>query len=179
MIPQVILLCFEFFKTGLFSIGGGLATLPFLYDISRRTGWYTTSDISDMIAISESTPGPLGVNMSTYIGFKMYGVWGGILTTIMLVLPSVIVIILVARLLDKFRDSKYVMGTMYGIRPASFAMICVAAVTVTELAFVSNGALSIKALILGVIIALTYWKFKLHPIFYICAAAAVGIIFKF
>ena len=177
--PQVLLLCWEFFKTGLFSIGGGLATLPFLYDISRRTGWYTTSDISNMVAISESTPGPMGVNMSTYIGFKMYGVWGGILTTFMLVLPSVIVIIIVAKLLDKFKDSKYVKGAMYGIRPASFAMICVAGAMVTELAFIPDGAFSIKALILGIAIALAYWKFKLHPIFYVCAAAAVGIIFQF
>ena len=85
----------EFFKAGLFAVGGGLATLPFLYDISQRTGWFTAEDIANMIAISESTPGPLGVNMATYAGFQALGIPGGIYTTLSLTAPAIIVISIV------------------------------------------------------------------------------------
>ena len=98
----LILLFLEFFKTGLFSVGGGLATLPFLYEISDSTGWFSHADIADMIAISESTPGAIGINMSTYAGYKTMGFAGGIIATIALALPSFIVILIVAAFLKKF-----------------------------------------------------------------------------
>ena len=89
-------LFWEFFKAGLFSVGGGLATLPFLYDISDRLGWFTHAQIADMLAISESTPGPIGVNMATYAGFTSAGIPGGVVATLGLVTPSVIVILIIA-----------------------------------------------------------------------------------
>ena len=98
-------LMFEFFKTGLFSVGGGLATLPFLYEMSDKTGWFTHADIADMIAISESTPGAIGINMSTYAGYKTAGIPGGILASLSLAAPSVIIILIIARFLKKFRDN--------------------------------------------------------------------------
>ena len=119
----LLLLCYEFFKTGLFAIGGGLATLPFLYEISDRYGWFSHADIADMIAISESTPGAIGINMSTYAGYTTGGIMGGILASLSLAAPSVIIILIVARFLEKFRDSRYVNRAFYGLRPASIAMI--------------------------------------------------------
>ena len=119
-------LFWEFFKTGLFAIGGGMATLPFLYDMADKTGWFTRAQLADMIAVSESTPGPIGVNMATYVGFLTGGVPGAVTATIGLIAPSVIVILIVAAFLQAFRDSKYVAGAFYGLRPASTALITAA-----------------------------------------------------
>ena len=110
-------LFWEFFKTGLFAIGGGLATLPFLRDISLKYPWFTPEDLLNMIAVSESTPGPLGVNSATYAGFHAAGVPGALVATCSLVLPSVIIIILVSRALTRFRDSKLVQDGFYGLPP--------------------------------------------------------------
>ncbi len=130
-------LILEFAKTGLFSVGGGLATLPFLYEMSDRTGWFSHADIADMIAVSESTPGAIGINMSTYAGFKTAGIPGGILATLGLALPSVIVILLIAKFLKHFRNNRYVDGAFYGLRPASIAMITAAGINVAEVALVN------------------------------------------
>ena len=107
-------LFWEFFKTGLFAIGGGMATVPFLQEISARTGWFTASDLADMIAVSESTPGPIGINMATYVGYTTVhnhygpfaGILGGVIATIGLVTPSVIIILIIAKFLEKFRDNR-------------------------------------------------------------------------
>ena len=182
-------LIWEFFKTGLFAIGGGLATLPFLYDISRRTGWYTTADITNMIAVSESTPGPMGVNMSTYVGYHIAGIPGALTTTLSLVFPSVVIIIIVANFLKRFQENNTVKHAMYGIRPASVAMITYAGLLVARVALLreeayrASGAIadlfSVKAILLAAVVLVTYLKFKKHPIVYILAAALIGIVFKF
>lgn len=186
---QLLLLFVEFFKTGLFALGGGLATLPFLYDIADRYNWFTRESIMDMLAISESTPGPIGVNMSTYAGFNMGGVLGGIIATMGLVLPSLIIILIVARVLEKFKGNIYVDHAFYGIRPAVCALIAVAAFNVIKetLFNISEFLLSknilelldIKAIILFVVLLFATNKYKKHPIVYIGIAALVGIIFKF
>ena len=119
-------LFWEFFKTGLFAVGGGLATLPFLQDMAERTGWFTHAQLADMLAVSESTPGPIGVNMATYVGFTTGGVPGALVATLGLVTPSVIVILIVAAFLKAFRDSKWVSGAFYGLRPASTALVAAA-----------------------------------------------------
>ena len=124
-------LFYEFFKTGLFAIGGGMATLPFLKDIGASTGWYTYSDLLNMLAVSESTPGPIGINMATYVGFTVAGVPGAIVSTLGEVTPSIIIILIIAALLKNFRDNRYVNMAFYGLRPASSGLIggaCVAVV---------------------------------------------------
>ena len=137
----------EFFKAGLFAVGGGLATLPFLYDISQRTGWFTAEDIANMIAISESTPGPLGVNMATYAGFEALGIPGGIYTTLSLTAPAIIVISIVYSILKKFRESEIMGRIFYGLRPASTALIAAAGLGVAKISllnlplFEASGAL--------------------------------------
>ena len=145
-----LLLFYEFFKTGLFAVGGGLATLPFLYDMAaRHPEWFTTSQLADMVAVSESTPGPLGVNMATYVGFITGGIPGALVSTIGLVAPSIIIILIVAAFLKRFRDSKLVNAVFYGLRPASTAMVSSAGVSVAALALVNTGAVGL---------ALVNWK---------------------
>ena len=179
----------EFFKTGLFSVGGGLATLPFLYEISGSTGWFTHADIADMIAISESTPGAIGINMSTYAGYQTAGFIGGIIATVSLALPSFIVILIVAKFLDKFKGNRYVDAAFYGLRPASIAMISAAGINVVKIALINIpafmeshniGQLIVwKGLILAVIIFVARKKLKLHPIVFIAASAVTGVVFRF
>ena len=182
-------LIFEFAQTGLFSVGGGLATLPFLYEISNNTGWFSHADIADMIAISESTPGPIGINMSTYAGFKTAGVLGGILASFGLALPSIIITLIIARFLNKFRDNPLVEGAFYGLRPASIAMITAAGLNVAKVALVNLEAYGLtgnlgdlfvwKALILAALIFIGQKKLKWHPVVFIAISAVVGILFQF
>ena len=123
-------LLWEFFKTGLFAIGGGMATLPFLKNIGLSTGWYSQTDLMNMLAVSESTPGPIGINMATYVGFTVCGVPGAVIATVGELTPSIIVILIVAAMLAKFRDSKLVSNALYGLRPASTGLIAAACIDV-------------------------------------------------
>lgn len=191
-------LFWEFFKTGLFAIGGGLATVPFLQDISAKTGWYTAGQLADMIAVSESTPGPMGVNMATYVGFTVgsqelggpvMGVVAAIIATLGLVAPSVIVIMIVAYFLKRFRSSKLVDGALYGLRPASVALISAAGVDIVLIAVlrvdsiyqIAQAALSWKALALAALVYVSTHIKKLknlHPIWFIAASAVIGVVLK-
>ena len=191
-------LFWEFFKTGLFAIGGGLATVPFLQDISAKTGWYTAGQLADMIAVSESTPGPMGVNLATYVGFTVgsqelggpvMGIVAAIIATLGLVAPSVIVIMIVAYFLKRFRSSKLVDGALYGLRPASVALISAAGVDIVLIAVlrvdsiyqIAQAALSWKALALAALVYVSTHIKKLkslHPIWFIAASAVIGVVLK-
>ena len=170
-----------------------MATLPFLYNISDSTGWFTHAQLADMIAVSESTPGPIGVNMATYVGFTTAGVPGAVVATVGLVTPSVIVILIIARVLAAFRQNRYVDAAFYGLRPCSVALIAAAGLMVVKIAlfdftlFHQTGrfldVFNIKALILAaVLLTLTRGVKKLkklHPVIYILASAVVGVVFSF
>ena len=181
-------LIIEFFKTGLFSVGGGLATLPFLYEMSTNTGWYTHADIADMIAISESTPGAIGINMSTYAGYTTAGVAGGFCATFGLALPSLIIILIIAKFLDKFNDNKYVKNAFYGLRPASIAMITAALLNVVRVALLDIAAYGEKGnilslirpipILMAVILYFVMKKIKWHPVIFLAISAVIGIILK-
>ena len=195
-------LFWEFFKTGLFAVGGGMATLPFLKDIGQSTGWYTYTDLMNMLAVSESTPGPIGINMATYVGFTVRGVPGAIIATLGEITPSIIVILIVAAMLKKFRDSKLVNNAFYGLRPASTGLIGAACVAVVleVLTYVTvqtpagsmvnsfslaegSGLLNWPGLLLAaVLLVLTNWvkpTKKLHPNVFIGISAVVGVVFQF
>ena len=186
---KLLQMMLAFFKTGLFSVGGGLATLPFLYEISDTYGWFSHADVADMIAISESTPGAIGINMSTYAGFQTAGVIGGILATLSLAAPSLIIILIIARFLKKFRDNPMVEGAFYGLRPASIAMITPAGINVAKVALVNLSAYAAsgqigdlfiwKAIILGVLVFIGKRKLKWSPIVFLAISAVVGIVFRF
>ena len=182
-------LFYEFAKVGLFAIGGGLATLPFLYDMADTIGWFTASDVANMIAISESTPGPIGINMATYAGYITAGVPGGIVATLGLISPSILVILIIARMLGKFKDSPLVQKGLYGLRPASVALVAAAGVSVAEVTLVSlpsieagawSSAVIWPAVALGVVIFAAQRKFpKIHPVAFIVFAGVVGAVFRF
>ena len=188
-------LFFEFAKTGLFAVGGGLATIPFLQDLGARTGWFTNSELTTMIAVSESTPGPMGVNMATYVGFKIAGVHhipgviGAAVATLGLIFPSIVIILIIAGFLQRFRQSKAVEAVFYGLRPASTALIASAGLTVAAAVLVTVGggavhtlAIHWPALILAaaVFIAMRYTPLKkLHPIVFIVASALLGAVLQF
>ncbi len=185
-------LFWEFFKVGLFSIGGGMATLPFLYDLGERSGWFTMAEVADMLAVSESTPGPIGVNMATYVGFRCGGVPGGVVATLGLVAPSILVILLIALALEKFRDNRYVNGAFYTLRPASAALIAAAGWSVLVLVlkngetYAASGRLAdllrwesllVFAVLFGVINGIKAAK-KLHPAVFLLLSAVAGIVLR-
>ncbi|MCR5715560.1 MAG: chromate transporter [Lachnospiraceae bacterium] len=181
-------LFYEFFKTGLFAVGGGLATLPFLYDIGDKTGWYNAGDLADMVAISESTPGPIGVNMATYVGFTSAGIPGAVIATLGLIAPSIIIIIIVAKILAKFKENKYVQYLFYGLRAASVGMIAAAGVLVLQMAVFCSGSIDFTtsilsqinwiAILLGVILFFAMRKVSWHPVVFIAASAVVGVVLQ-
>jgi chromate transporter len=182
---NLILLCLEFFKTGLLSIGGGLATLPFLYEMADKYPWFTRSQLSDMIAVSESTPGPMGVNMATYAGYSTAGIPGAVLATFSLVLPSILVILLVARFLEHFQNSVWVKRVLEGLRPASVGLIAAAGWGILKIALLTERAdssfgwmLNYRSMVLCVALAVLYHFFqkKWHPIVFIGLGAVAGLV---
>lgn len=168
-----LLLLFEFFKIGLFAIGGGLVTVPFLFDLAEKYDWFTASELTDMIAISESTPGPIGVNMATFAGFKSAGIMGAIVATFGLVLPSVIIIIWVARLMQKYSGNDRTHAILEGIRPAVLALILFAGLQVARIAL--NGSLEIL-MFAALLSMMRLWKQS--PVLYLGLAAVLGIALK-
>lgn len=182
-------LFYEFAKVGLFAIGGGLATLPFLYDMAETIGWFTAVDVANMIAVSESTPGALGINMATYAGYITAGVPGGIAATLGLISPSIVIILIIARMLSKFKDAPLVQKALYGLRPASVALVAAAGVSVAEVTLVSlpsiregawGSAVVWPAVALGAVIFIAQRRFpKIHPVAFIVFAGVVGAVFRF
>lgn len=181
-------LFWEFFKTGLFSIGGGLATLPFLSRIGETYGWFTQADLANMLAVSESTPGPIGVNMATYVGTTVGGIPGGIIATFGLVLPSFLIILIVAKLMSRFKENRFVQSSMSVLRPASVGMISAAVIGVLLTVLFDNAALGTGNLIgffrftelaVFAVLLCVYLKFnKLHPVVILLIGAAAGIALK-
>lgn len=181
-------LFYEFFKIGLFAIGGGLATLPFLQELSEKTGWYTTEMLANMIAVSESTPGPIGINMATYTGFQAGGVLGGIVATLSLVCPSIIVCVLIAKMLDKFNDSKYVKSVFNVLRPVVVGLIAAAGYQIFKISIIRlelfresgfwANLLDWKAAVIFVVLFILIMKWKKHPLVFVAIGAAVGIILR-
>ena len=179
-----LLLFAEFFKTGLFAIGGGLVTVPYLFEMANKYTWFTPQQLTDMIAISESTPGPIGVNMATYAGFNAGGILGSIIATLGLILPSIIIILIVAKILEKFRENKFVNYAFYGIRPAVTGMILSAWFGLFKMCLVNDAYTGImdffllKELVIFVCFVILNFKSKINPVFYIIIGAIVGIILK-
>ena len=190
-------LFFEFCRVGLFSVGGGLATIPFLTDLGERTGWFSPGDLANMIAISESTPGPMGVNMATYVGFHTAGIAGGVVATLGLVSSSIVIILIIAGFLEKFRQSKAVDAVFYGLRAASVALITAALLQVAKIALMFHETAGtemapgsvvpvyelfywpaiILAVVIFVLVKFTPLK-KLHPVCFIGLAALAGVVLQ-
>ena len=182
-------LAIEFFQIGLFAIGGGLATLPFLERLSVRSGWFTLQDLTNMIAISESTPGPIGINMATYTGFHVAGVPGALVATLAIITPAAILVLIVARFLQRFSGSRLVGAAFYGLRPASLGLIMSAGLSVlfvsllNKAAYFATGDLARlfhwKSILLAAALFFGNKKWRLHPALWIGISAVIGVIFRF
>lgn len=179
-----------FFKIGLFTFGGGYAMLPLIQAEVSANGWLSAEELINFVAVSESTPGPFAINIATYIGTETggeFGFWGGVLgaicATLGVVLPSFIIILLVAKVYDKFRKNKTVQGCMSGLKPAVVGMIAAAILSMVKTVLFPDGNLSVEALknvslliSLGLAAVMTFLAFKkVHPIIIICISAVVGI----
>ncbi|MBO5136893.1 MAG: chromate transporter [Spirochaetaceae bacterium] len=183
---SLLQLMFVFFYVGLFTIGGGLVAISLMYEPIVGGGLINSEDFYNMVAISESTPGPIGINMATYIGYELYGPWGGIATTAATVLPSLIIIMLIAKFFSSFHDKPLVKAAFTGLRPTVTGMILVAAVQVFEIAILKGSptpestswynVFNIPALIFYIATTLTLLRTKLHPIIVIAAGAVFGVI---
>ena len=166
-------LFFEFFKIGLFAVGGGLVTIPFLFELTKKFDWFTAQELMDMIAVSQSTPGPVGINMATYAGFKACGIFGGITATFGLVLPSLIIVILVSKLLNRYAKNVLVDDIMTAIRPAGIALILQAGIELFKLSITDYFSM---ALMTGFFVLINFYKKS--PIFYIILSAIVGVVLQ-
>lgn len=180
----LILLCVEFFLTGLFAVGGGLATLPFLTQMSiRHPDWFTQEMLVNMVAVSESTPGPIGVNMATYVGSTVAGIPGALFATLSLVLPSLIIIMLIARVLQSYRENPLVNGAFEMLRPVVAGLIASSAYTILRLVVLPEGENVFSWCNLAILVAFFALEQlkplkKLHPILFIGAGALLGVLFK-
>ena len=188
----LLYLFYRFFTTGLFAVGGGLATLPFLQQMGEETGWFTAAQLADMLAVSESTPGPIGVNMATFVGYNVAGVPGAVVATLGLIAPSIIMILVIASFLKNFGKNRFVQAAFYGLRPASMGLVASAGLSAVMLTFVNTAAWQV-----GDLWAAVHWPSvalaallllltrvvrptrKWHPIVFIAFSAAVGIVFSF
>ncbi len=186
---HLLLLFLEFFKTGLFAVGGGLATVPFIRDMGATYGWITEAEIANIIAIAESTPGPIGVNAATYVGYLVCGIPGAVLATLGLVTPSVIIIVLIAKAIKKYYDSHLVQSLFRALRPAAIGLITAAGFSLLltalgvkanflQFRFSADWYSLLKLGIYGVFLFFAFWKktAKIHPLFFILAGGAIGAI---
>lgn len=188
-LSKLAILFFEFFKTGLFAVGGGLATVPFLRDMGAAYGWLSEAELANIIAIAESTPGPIGVNAATYVGYLVCGIPGAVVATIGLVTPSVIIIVLIAKAIKKYYNSYLVQSLFKALRPAAIGLITAAgfSLLLTSLGvkanflrftFSADWYSLLKLGIYGVFVFFAFWKktAKIHPFFYILTGGAIGVI---
>jgi len=179
-------LCLEFMKIGILAVGGGMATIPFLTDLTYKYPQYLTMPmLMDMIAISESTPGPIGINMATYVGYTLYKVPGAVFASISMILPALVIVVLVSRALDKYKSNYWVESVFHMIRPAVTGLIAAAGFSVISIALFKSGTgsgfpanINLPAVVLFVLFvaAQESKKFKsIHPVLYILSGATAGI----
>ncbi len=166
-----LLLFFEYFKTGLFAFGGGYATLPFLYHISDVYGWYSAKQLSDMLAVSSITPGPVGVNVATFSGYVTSGLLGAFVATSAVVLPSLILVVIVAKLLAKFRANKYFQAAIHALKPAGCGLLAGVAINLFRENVINPGTF-----ILFIMLLIMSIRVKKDPLIYLGVSALAGLI---
>lgn len=185
----MIRLIIEFLKTGLFAVGGGMATIPFLQNMAENYSWFTQKELLDMIAVSESTPGAIGINCATFAGYRAYGIVGSILATISLITPAIIIILLICRAMERFKNSKIVKDMFETLRPSTAGLILGAMFQVIVLTllnvekFKSTGSLvdfirPVELTLFAIFLFLMMKFKKIHPLVFIAAGAFLGVIFN-
>lgn len=171
MINTYTHLFLEFFKVGLFSFGGGYATLPFLYHISDIYGWYSANDLSQMLAVSSLTPGPVGINVATFAGFKTAGFFGALIATASIMMPSYFIVIAISKLLNKFKENFYVQSALYALRPASCGLLASVGINLLR-----HNISDIRGVVLFLILFAITFKYNRNPLIYLGIAALAGLL---
>jgi len=182
---KLLYLLVNFFKIGLFSVGGGLATLPFILEIADLSdGWLTREMVGNMLAVAQSLPGPIGANLSAYTGFRYAGIPGAYTAALGLTAPSIIIITIIAKMLQAFKESTIAKNLFTGFRPAAAGLLSAAAFGAITLSLWNSAAsawyeyIRWKETLIFAVIFFLVFKFKKHPIVYIAAAGAIGVILK-
>jgi len=179
----LLILFLEFIKTGFFAIGGGYATLPFLYDMSIHYHWFPAIDLSQMLAIASVVPGPIGINLASQVGFKVAGLAGALVAILGILVPSLIFVFIISKILKEFRDNRFVQSILYVLKPTSCGMIVAIGFKLLKDVVFRTGSTgnfhSIDWLALGLFVALFAFsfKYKRSPLFYLGAGALVGVFF--
>lgn len=179
-------LCLEFMKIGILAVGGGMATIPFLTDLTYKYPQFLTMPmLMDMIAISESTPGPIGINMATYVGYTLYRIPGAIFSSVSMILPALVIVILVSKVLDKYKTNYWVESVFHVIRPSVTGLIAAAGFSVASIALFNgdSGSGFLAGINFTAVIVFALFvaaqeskKFKkLHPTIYILSGAIIGL----
>lgn len=180
-------LFYEFCKVAIFTFGGGMASIPFLEDMAVETGWFTLAQLTDFIAISESTPGPIAVNIATYAGYNTAGYLGGVCATMGLVFPAIVLMTIVAKFITAFRGNKYIDRAFYGLRPCVLALIMSALLGIAKVTLLYEGTalatlfagINWRAVGIFVLVAVlqNVKQFKkLHPVVFLGLSAVLGIV---
>lgn len=172
-----LLLCIEFFKVGLFSLGGGYATLPFLFHIAEKYAWYSSKELTQMLAVSSITPGPVGINIATFAGFKTAGILGSLAATLSVILPSLILVVIVSKLFKKFKSNFYTQAALYALKPATCAMIAAIGVRLFKDSIMTP-EFDTFAFFLFAVMFLVSLRYKKDPLFYLAFAALAGLLIK-
>jgi chromate transporter len=178
---NLFMLFAQFFKIGLFSIGGGYATLPFLYEMAEKEAWLSAETVGDMLAVAQSLPGAIGANLSAYTGFRRSGVPGGLVAVLGLVSPSISMIIVIARILDVFRERSLAASLFSGLRPAGAGLLSAAALGALSVSLLNPLAdtwetiLRWRECVLFAAIFLLVRLLKQHPVVYIALAGVAGV----
>jgi len=166
----------EFFQIGLFSFGGGYATLPFLYDLTRRYDWYSPAELSQMVAVASITPGPVGINVATYAGMKAQGLISAFIATSSEILPSLFIVILVSKLLTKFSDNFYVQSALYALKPTSCALLSVVALQLFKSDLLVPSQTQLIGILLFVPLLIISLVQKRDPLWFIAVSSIAGIL---
>jgi chromate transporter len=186
---RLLYLFATFFRTGLFAVGGGLATLPFVFEIADNSGgWLTREMVGNMLAVAQTSPGAIGANLSAYVGIRYAGISGAYAAALGLIAPSIVIIIIIARMLKAFKENPIVKSLFAGFRPAAAGLLSAACFGAIALSLWNANAQSAtpawyellrwkEALIFAVLFFLIY-KFKKHPVIYIFAAGLAGVVLK-
>ena len=181
---NLFLIYLLFFQIGIFAIGGGLATLPFLYEMADKYEWLSREMIGNFIAIAQISPGAIGVNIAVQTGFQYGGMPGGLLAALGLVSPAIIIITLIARVMQSFRENRIAVSVFSGLRPAAAGLLASAGLNTLMLALYNKDAaawheiLRVKESVIFAVIFLLLLRFKGHPVIYIVCGAIAGILFR-
>lgn len=178
----LLLLILTFAKIGLFSIGGGYAMIPMIQQEVVSNGWMLPEEVADVVAISQMTPGPFALNAATFVGTRVMGVSGAIAATFGVLLPSIVIVLIIARFFLKFQEKQIVKSVMHGVRPVVVALIAASMLTIAQTALFANGIMwqfDWWAVGISVLCTFALLKLKMHPILMIALAAAAGVLLEF